>query len=125
MKPDTFIIKHHLKYSEYLILIIYQLLRMKILKKIFLIVFVGLTLVNLLWLIFYPGKNHNWLTIIFQIFTTSLIPILSISVFTIFFTSLVYVIKPRYFKNITYSFTHGAWKGVEKELRSLHRGADF
>jgi len=109
--PDTFTIDHDLNYREYLRVIIYLVIRMKIMKKIFLLSFFGFLAIAIFILALYTAKNHDWSVIVFQVIITPVMPVLSLSVFLFFFSTLFYLFRPRLFRNITYRFTH--W-GMEK-----------
>src|SRR5215831_15585704 len=113
---ETFHIKQHLNYGEFINLTINALLKMRVIRKIFLFYSIGILLFISFEVIFlHPGSKELY-SVFRQIFFIPFIPIISLSIFVLLFSSLYYLINPKLFKNVSYAFTH--W-GMEQTVKGV------
>jgi hypothetical protein len=113
---ETFTINQELKLSESLNVSYYIATRMRLMKRIFLFVlFIG-AVNTFLDFILPVGHNLKWYGLIFDFAFLPFFILLFFSVFILLSTILIRIIKPNYFKNVTYRFTHWAIEKIGKNI---------
>ncbi|MDP4263665.1 MAG: YcxB family protein [Bacteroidota bacterium] len=113
----TFSINYSLSYREYFKAMLFLGIRMKTIKRLFLFIFILGGVSALLNLISPHKHEYEWYRVILPILFLPLFPALFFLVFGLLGSLLIYQLKPQFFKNLTYHFTH--W-GMAKAGKGLN-----